>query len=90
MTFGFQIDIDSASSFPVLEFYPAAAILDCNEQFLKLPQCFHLYSLIVLSFKESFRYFYFMISKSSAAELLYVGKDYYVYHLHFHNVGFTT
>ena len=36
--------------------------------------CFQLYSIIVLSFKEIFCAFVQIFSKSSAADLLYVGK----------------
>ena len=45
-----------------------------NEQFLLLSPCFQLCSIIVLSFKGSFQFFGGMFSKSSAADLLYVGN----------------
>ena len=47
-----------------------------NEQFLILPPCIQLYSIIVLSFIESFRQYYLMFLKFSAADLLYEGKGY--------------
>ena len=46
------------------------------EQYLLLAQCFQIYSLIVLSFIERFHIFELISSTSSAADLLYVGKDY--------------
>ena len=45
-----------------------------NEQFLLLPQYFQLYSIFKLSFIEIFHNIAKMISKSSAADLLYVEK----------------
>ena len=45
-----------------------------HEQFPLLSPCTQLYSIIVLSFKGSFQIFSVMFSKSSAADLLYVGK----------------
>ena len=45
-----------------------------NKQFLLLLPRFQLYSIIVLSFEESFQTISCMFLKSSAAELLYVGK----------------
>ena len=46
-----------------------------NEQFLLLSPCFQLHSIIVLSFERGFPENYgYMFSKSSAADLLYVGK----------------
>ena len=45
-----------------------------NEQFLLLSPCFQLYSIIVLSFSENFHICVYMFSKSSAVELLFVGK----------------
>ena len=43
------------------------------EQFLLWPQCFQIYLTIRLSFLEIFQVFVTMFSKSSAADLLYVG-----------------
>ena len=45
-----------------------------NEQFLHLPQLFQLYSIIILSILDIFYILDLIISKSSAADLLYVGK----------------
>ena len=45
-----------------------------NEQFLLLSSCFQLFSISVLWFKGSFQICSDMFSKSSAADLLYVGK----------------
>ena len=45
-----------------------------DEQFYLWPQCFQLYFTIMLSFMEIFQVFVTMFSKSSAADLLYVGK----------------
>ena len=44
------------------------------KQFLVLPQCFQLFSVIILSFIEIFHVFALLFSKLSAADLLYVGK----------------
>ena len=46
-----------------------------KEEFLPLLQCFNLYSIIALSLIESFR-IDVLFSKSSASDLLYVGKGY--------------
>ena len=43
-----------------------------NEQFHHLPQCFQLYSMIVLSSLEIFHIVVQMFSKSSAADMLYM------------------
>ena len=43
-------------------------------QFLLWPQCFLLYLTIKLSFMKIFQVFFTIFSKSSAADLLYVGK----------------
>ena len=45
-----------------------------NEQFLHLPQCFQLYSIIILSIKGIFNSCVGMFSNPSAADLLYVGE----------------
>ena len=45
-----------------------------NEQFLHLPQCFQLYLMMKLLCIEIFHIFVNMFLKSSAADLLYVGK----------------
>ena len=45
-----------------------------DEQFLLWPQYFQLYLTIKLSFMEIVQVFVTMFLKSSAAELLYVGK----------------
>ena len=45
-----------------------------DEQFLLWPQCFQHYLKIKLSLIEIFQVFIAMFSKSSAADLLYVGK----------------
>ena len=45
-----------------------------DEQFHLWPQCFQLYLTINLSLMEIFQDFATMFSKSSAADLLYVGK----------------
>ena len=46
-----------------------------NEQFLLLSPYFQLYSIIVLSFKDSFHFIFFvMFSKLSDANVLYVVK----------------
>ena len=45
-----------------------------NEQFLHLPQCFRLYLIITPLFIENFQIFARMLSKLSAADLLYVVK----------------
>ena len=45
-----------------------------DQQFLLWPQSFQLYLIIKLSFMEIFQVFVTMFSKSSAADLLYVGK----------------
>ena len=45
-----------------------------DEQFPLLPHCFQLYLIIKFSFMEIFHIFADMFSKSSAAELPYVGK----------------
>ena len=45
-----------------------------HEQFLLWPQYFQLYLTIKLSLMEIFQVFVTLFSKSSAAELLYVGK----------------
>ena len=43
----------------------------------KIAQCLQLYSMIILSFFREFSYIFLdMFSKSSAADLLYVGKVY--------------
>ena len=47
-----------------------------NEQFLLLPQCFQLHSIFILSFIKIYHIFVALFSKSSAAELLHVGKGY--------------
>ena len=44
-----------------------------NQQFLLLPQCFQLYLIVEPSVIEIFQIFVNMLTKSSAAELLYVG-----------------
>ena len=44
------------------------------EQFLLLSQCFQLFSVIKPTFIKLFRVFAWMFSKSSAADLMYVGK----------------
>ena len=50
-----------------------------NEQYLLLLQhCFHFISMIKLLFIKIFHIFAFMLSKLSAADLLYVGKDEYL------------
>ena len=46
-----------------------------DEQFPLLPQCFQLYLIIKLSFMDIFLFFFPLFSKSSAADLLYVGKE---------------
>ena len=46
-----------------------------DEQFLLLPQFFQLFSVIIPTNIELLCVFAFILSKSSAAELLYVGKD---------------
>ena len=46
--------------------------------FLVLPQCLYLNSIIVLSFRESVLIFDKMFTKSSAVDLLYVGKGYLI------------
>ena len=58
-----------------------------NEQFLLLSPRFQLYSIVVLSFKGSFHCLSGMFSKSSAAELLYVGKGYKYRPVHRTNVN---
>ena len=45
-----------------------------NKQFILLSPCFQLCSIIGLSFKGSFQLISGIFSKSSAAELLHVGK----------------
>ena len=45
-----------------------------DEQFLLWPQCFQLYLEIKLSFMEIFLFFATIFSKSSVADLFYVGK----------------
>ena len=45
-----------------------------DEHFLLLPHFVQLYSILILIFKEILHIFAKMISKSSAADLLYVGK----------------
>ena len=45
-----------------------------DDQFLLWPQCFQLYSVIVLSFMKMFNVFDYMFSESPAADLLYEGK----------------
>ena len=45
-----------------------------DEQFPLWPQCFQLYLTIKLSFMEIFQVFVTMFSKSSASDLLYMGK----------------
>ena len=45
-----------------------------DEQILLWPQCFQLYITIKLYLIEIFQVFVNMFSKSSAADLLYVGK----------------
>ena len=45
-----------------------------NEQFLLLTECLQLYSISMSSFREIFHIIVEVISKSSAADLLYVGK----------------
>ena len=45
-----------------------------NEQFLLLPQCFQLFSVIILTILENFHIFELTFLKSSAAGLLYVEK----------------
>ena len=45
-----------------------------DEQFHLWPQCFQHYLTIKLAFMENFHYFVTMVSKSSAADVLYVGK----------------
>ena len=45
-----------------------------DEQFLLLPQCFQLYSIITLSLVESFDIYTEMFENSSNADLLYVGN----------------
>ena len=47
-----------------------------KKQYLLLPKCFQLYSIIMLFYIEIFHIFDKMFSKSSAADLLYVGKCY--------------
>ena len=43
-----------------------------NEQLLHLPQCFQLYSIVMLSFQDFFHISAGMFSKSYAAYMLYV------------------
>ena len=50
-----------------------------NEQFLILPQSFHLYPINILLIK-SFHIFDFIFSMSSVAELLYVGSNRFSIH----------
>ena len=50
-----------------------------NKQFHLWSSCFQLYSIIVLSFKGSFKNISSLFSKSSAADLLYVGKGWKKY-----------
>ena len=57
-----------------LENILAKGVIAQNEQFLYLPQYFQLYLTIILSFLDIFRTFANMISKLSAADLLYVGN----------------
>ena len=45
-----------------------------DEQFRHLPQLFQLYSIVIHSFIEFFDNIAKMLSKSSAADLLYEGK----------------
>ena len=45
-----------------------------NEQFLNLPQCFKLYSMIKLSFIEIYHIFNKKLSNLSAVDLSYVEK----------------
>ena len=45
-----------------------------DEQFLLWPQCFQLYLIIKLSFVNKIQVFVNRLSKSSAADLLYMGK----------------
>ena len=49
-----------------------------NVQFLLLPQCFQLDSSIILSFTEILHIFAKIFSKSSAADLLYLGMGWYL------------
>ena len=46
-------------------------------KFLLLPQCFQLHSIIFLSFIRIYHVFAWLFSKSSAADLLYMGTDQY-------------
>ena len=46
--------------------------------FLLLPQCLYLNSIIVLLFRDSVLIFDKMFTKSSAVDLLYVGKGYLI------------
>ena len=45
-----------------------------NEQFHHLPLCFQLFSVPILSFIECCHVFAWLFTKSSAADLFYVGK----------------
>ena len=45
-----------------------------NEIFLLLPQCFKLFSVIIPTIIEIFHILEWTCSKSSAVDLLYVGK----------------
>ena len=60
------------------------------EQFFLGPQCFQLYLTIKLSFIEIFQFFVIMFSKSSAADLLYVGRVKINLFLHARNLQQTT
>ena len=51
-----------------------ASAADHDEQFLLLPQYFQLFSVIKPTFIELFCVFAYILSKPSAANLLYVGK----------------
>ena len=57
-----------------LEKFLAKGEIAHNEKFLNLPQCFQLYSKIILTLTEFFHSFAWMFIKLSAAGSLYVGK----------------
>ena len=75
-------DILTVNPFPLIRFRTQQTTFENiltrgeNEQFLLLAQCFQIFSIIKPLFMEIFHVFANIFSRSSSADLFYVGKGY--------------
>ena len=69
-----QTHFDAIAAETTFENIVAKGEIARDEQFPLWPQCFQLYLTVKISLVEIFQVFVTMFSKSSAADLLYIGK----------------